>query len=226
VVCGVFELPSLRNTRKCYKTKKVEEKLTSKILSICLEKVFDMDFLHSPCRLAEKRPKMYYVLTQKPRKKKSDGGWVGLGFSRCTGRGGGWVTQAAGSSVPLAEMPLFGATTAVSQEICNSLSHGFTRRTSLRSTASSATTAAASNLNSSLSGAKCPWSRRSSSPPLPSTCLVLGDQHAGCPWHPSSRPGAAQHPPPPGQLLLATCPQQNQPADGFPYTCGLLLGHT
>jgi hypothetical protein len=35
--CSVFELPSLRNTRKRDKTKKVEEKLTSEILSIFLK---------------------------------------------------------------------------------------------------------------------------------------------------------------------------------------------
>jgi hypothetical protein len=34
---SVFELPSLRNTRNRDKTKKVEETLTSKFLSICLE---------------------------------------------------------------------------------------------------------------------------------------------------------------------------------------------
>ena len=45
VFCGVFELPSLRNTRKRDKTKKVEEKLTSKFFVKILEKVFDMDFL-------------------------------------------------------------------------------------------------------------------------------------------------------------------------------------
>jgi hypothetical protein len=41
----VFELPSLRNTRKRDKTKKVEEKLTSIFLSIFWGKVFDMDLL-------------------------------------------------------------------------------------------------------------------------------------------------------------------------------------
>jgi hypothetical protein len=44
---GVFELPSLRNTRKCDKTKKAEGKLTSKFLSFFFEKVFGMDFLQS-----------------------------------------------------------------------------------------------------------------------------------------------------------------------------------
>jgi hypothetical protein len=43
--CSAFELPSLRNTPNRDKTKKVEEKLTSKFLSIFLGKVFDMDFL-------------------------------------------------------------------------------------------------------------------------------------------------------------------------------------
>jgi hypothetical protein len=68
--CSVFELPSLRSTWKCDKTKQVEEKLTSKFLSIFQElswkKVFDMDmdFLHfffscfwTP--LAVKRPKTH-----------------------------------------------------------------------------------------------------------------------------------------------------------------------
>jgi hypothetical protein len=45
VFCGVFELPSLRKSRKRDKTKKNEVKLTSKFLSIFLGKVFDMDFL-------------------------------------------------------------------------------------------------------------------------------------------------------------------------------------
>jgi hypothetical protein len=45
VFCSVFELPSLKNTRKRDTTKKVEEKLTPKFLSIFWEKVFDMDFL-------------------------------------------------------------------------------------------------------------------------------------------------------------------------------------
>jgi hypothetical protein len=82
VFCSVFELPSPRNTRKRGKTKKVEEKLTSKFLSIVLGKVFDMDFLQkyfygvfelpSP-RNAQKRTK------KKIQEKKSRqvGGWVG-----------------------------------------------------------------------------------------------------------------------------------------------------
>jgi hypothetical protein len=43
--CSALELPSLGNTRNRDKTKKVEEGLTSKFLSISLGKVFDMDFL-------------------------------------------------------------------------------------------------------------------------------------------------------------------------------------
>jgi hypothetical protein len=43
LLCSVFELPSLRNTRE-HDTKK-SENLTSKFLSIFLEKAFDMDFL-------------------------------------------------------------------------------------------------------------------------------------------------------------------------------------
>jgi hypothetical protein len=85
---NVFELPSLRNTRKRDKTKKVEEKLTSKFFVEILEKVFDMTFcknifmvfLNSPCRETPKN-----VLKKKSRKKKSHCGWVGLGFSKCTG---------------------------------------------------------------------------------------------------------------------------------------------
>jgi hypothetical protein len=84
VFCSAFELPSLRNTRKRDKTKKVEGKLTSKKFVEILEKVFDMDFLQKyfygvfelPLpRNAQKRIK------KSQGKKKSDGGWVGLGFS-------------------------------------------------------------------------------------------------------------------------------------------------
>jgi hypothetical protein len=39
-----------------------------------------MVFLNSPCRETPKN-----VLKKKVKKKKSDGGWVGLGFSKCTG---------------------------------------------------------------------------------------------------------------------------------------------
>ena len=82
VFCSVFELPSLRNTRKRDKTKEVEEKLTSKNFVKILEKVFDMDFLQKyfygvfelPLpRNAQKR-------TKKKIKKKTSrmvGGWVG-----------------------------------------------------------------------------------------------------------------------------------------------------
>jgi hypothetical protein len=49
-------------------------------LTIFLGKVFDMDFLNSPCRETPKN-----VLKKKVKKKKSDGGWLGLGFSKCTG---------------------------------------------------------------------------------------------------------------------------------------------
>jgi hypothetical protein len=57
---SVFELPSLKNTRKCDKTKKVEEKLTSKFC----QNIF-MVFSNSPCR---KTPKN--VLKKQPLKKK------------------------------------------------------------------------------------------------------------------------------------------------------------
>jgi hypothetical protein len=80
--CSVFELPSLRNTRKRDKTKKVEEKLSSKFLVEILEKGFDMDFLQKYMygvfelplpRNAQKRTK------KKSQEKKSRmvGGWVG-----------------------------------------------------------------------------------------------------------------------------------------------------
>jgi hypothetical protein len=82
VFCSVFELPSLRNTRKRDKTKKVEEKLTSKFFVEILGNFFGMDFLqkyfmvflNSPCRETPKN-----VLKKKSRKKKSRmvGGWVG-----------------------------------------------------------------------------------------------------------------------------------------------------
>ena len=81
VFCSVFELPSLRNTRKRDKTKKVEEKLTSKIFVKILEKVFDMDFLQKyfygvfelPLpRNAQKRTKKKV----KEKKRRMVGGWV------------------------------------------------------------------------------------------------------------------------------------------------------
>jgi hypothetical protein len=83
--CSVFELPSLRNTRKRDKTKKVEEKLSSKFVVEILGKVFDMDFLQKyfngvfelPLpRNAQKRTKK-----KVKEKKMSDGGWVGRRFS-------------------------------------------------------------------------------------------------------------------------------------------------
>jgi hypothetical protein len=90
VFCSVFELPSLKNTRKRDKTEKVEEKLTSKFWSILLENAFDMDFLQKYLyglfelplpRNAQKRT------GEKKQETKLDGGWVGLGFSKCTGGG-------------------------------------------------------------------------------------------------------------------------------------------
>jgi hypothetical protein len=44
-LCSVFEVPSLRNTGDRDKTKKVQGELTSKILSVFLGGVFDMEFL-------------------------------------------------------------------------------------------------------------------------------------------------------------------------------------
>jgi hypothetical protein len=80
VFCSVFELPSLKNTRKRDKTKKVEEKLTSNFLSKIWKyfstwtfcKNIFMVFLNSPCREAPKN-----VLKKKPGKKsRVVGGWV------------------------------------------------------------------------------------------------------------------------------------------------------
>jgi hypothetical protein len=89
VFCSVFELPSLKNTRKCDKTKKVEEKLTSKFLSKFWGKVFDTDFLpkYFYCVFELPLPRNAQKRTKKKSqgKKKSDGGWVGLRFSKCTG---------------------------------------------------------------------------------------------------------------------------------------------
>jgi hypothetical protein len=85
----VFELPSLRNTRKRDKTKKNRGKTDIEIFvdffgesfrqGLFAKNIF-MVFLNSPCRETPKN-----VLKKKSREKKSDGGWVGLGFSKCTG---------------------------------------------------------------------------------------------------------------------------------------------
>jgi hypothetical protein len=85
VFCCVFELPSRGNTRNRDKTKKVEEKLTSKCLSIFLEKAFDMEFLQKYVYGVFELPLPRNVLKINAKKKKSAGGWVGLGFSKCTG---------------------------------------------------------------------------------------------------------------------------------------------
>jgi hypothetical protein len=86
---SVFELPSLKNTRKCDKTKVVGGKLTSKFLSKFWEKfstrtfcqnIFNGVFELPLPRNAQKRTKK-----KSQEKKKSDGGWVGLRFSKCTG---------------------------------------------------------------------------------------------------------------------------------------------
>jgi hypothetical protein len=79
VFCSVFELPSLRNPRKRDKTKKVEEKLTSKFLSIFLEFVFDMDFLQKYfCGVFElPSPRNAQKRTKKKTKEKKVGWWVG-----------------------------------------------------------------------------------------------------------------------------------------------------
>jgi hypothetical protein len=90
VFCSVFELPSLRNTRKHDKTKKTEEKLTSIFFVKILEKVFDMDFLQKyfngvfelPLpRNAQKR-------TKKKAKEKKVGGVGGWVWDLVKARGG------------------------------------------------------------------------------------------------------------------------------------------
>jgi hypothetical protein len=82
---SVFKLPSLRNTQKCDKTKKIEEKLTPKFLSFFFKltpkKVFDMElkkkhicmfFFNSPYRETSKN-----VLKKSQGKKiRLVGGWV------------------------------------------------------------------------------------------------------------------------------------------------------
>jgi hypothetical protein len=78
VFCSVFELPSLKNTRKCDKTKAVEEKLTSKFLSKFWEKFSTRTFcqnilngvFESPCRETPKN-----VLKEKVKQKKV-GQWI------------------------------------------------------------------------------------------------------------------------------------------------------
>jgi hypothetical protein len=80
VFCSVFELPSLRNTRKRDKTKIIEEKMTSKPLSIFLGKAFDMEFLqkHFYGVFELPLPRNARKRTPKKTKKKSRlvGGWV------------------------------------------------------------------------------------------------------------------------------------------------------
>jgi hypothetical protein len=83
--CGAFELPSLRNTRKRDKTKKIEEKLTSdiEILTIFLENVFDMDFLQKYfCGVFElPLPRNTRKRTKKKGQEKNQVGWWVLGGS-------------------------------------------------------------------------------------------------------------------------------------------------
>jgi hypothetical protein len=75
----VFELPSLRTTRKRDKTKKVEEKLTSKFCRFFWEKFstwtfyknISVVFLNSPCRETPQN------LLKKQGKEKKVGWWVG-----------------------------------------------------------------------------------------------------------------------------------------------------
>jgi hypothetical protein len=93
VFCSVFELPSLRNTRKSDKSKqKVEEKLTSKILSILwilfrhgfLQKYFD-GVLELPLpRNAQKRDDVLKKIQEK-----KVGRWVGWNWDLANLWGGG-----------------------------------------------------------------------------------------------------------------------------------------
>jgi hypothetical protein len=107
VFCSVFELPSLRNTRKRDKTKEVEEKLTSIFLVKILGKVFDMDFLQKYfCGVFElPLPRNAQKRTKKKAKKKKSrrGGWVGLGFSKSTG--GSVDFFFGGPSLPVSREP-------------------------------------------------------------------------------------------------------------------------
>jgi hypothetical protein len=67
VLCGVFELPPLRNTRNRDNTKTAEEKLTLNFVWI----FFRHGLLNSPCRETPEN-----VLKNKNQEKK-DGWWVG-----------------------------------------------------------------------------------------------------------------------------------------------------
>jgi hypothetical protein len=113
---SVFELPSLRNTRKRDKTKKVEEKLTSNFLSKFWKKfsTFGMDFLqkylYSVFELPLPRNAQKRTKKKSQGEKKSDGGWVGLGFSKCAGgvrrfvfAGPSGVRSAAWKGLPVVE---------------------------------------------------------------------------------------------------------------------------
>jgi hypothetical protein len=89
-VCKNFLTRPLRNTRNRDK-KKIEEKLTSKFLPICLENVFDMYLLQKYFNgvLELPLPRNARKRTKKKQEKKSVGGWVGLGYSKYTRYGGG-----------------------------------------------------------------------------------------------------------------------------------------
>jgi hypothetical protein len=95
--CSVFELPSLRNTRKRDKAKKAEEKLTSKFCRFfsgkfswgLFVKMFLMVFLNSPYRETPEN-----VLKKKARGKKV-GWWA---WDLANARGGGPSIFLAGPS--------------------------------------------------------------------------------------------------------------------------------
>jgi hypothetical protein len=81
VFCSVFELPSLKNTRKRDKTKKVEEKLTSIFLSNFVSEIFfDMDFLqkyfYGVFELPLPRNAQNVLKKQAKKKSRIVGGWV------------------------------------------------------------------------------------------------------------------------------------------------------
>jgi hypothetical protein len=92
IFCQMFFVVFLNSHRRktpdnAIKQKKVEEKLTSKYLSIFLEKDFDMDFLQTNYGVFElPLPRNAQKRTKKNQRKWfSGGGWVGLGFSEYTG---------------------------------------------------------------------------------------------------------------------------------------------
>ena len=102
VFCGVFEVPLLKNTRKCDKTKKVEEKLTSKFFSkfwgkfstwsFCKNILWCFCFFELPLpRNAQKRA----IKKSQEKKSRMVGRWVwDLANVKCTGGSVGFFLAA------------------------------------------------------------------------------------------------------------------------------------